>query len=201
MANNPSYVRLSDRMVHGLVVDMESGWSISGFDVKEFPEDREQARFVKQRLNSGVLERASEAEYDEAHPESDDEETADAQAFVEAVQVATGKRNVGRQEHRVRSSHQERQQAVRNARFAARLEEEGIDVDDFDPDAYEYALQQKRRKQAIEEQSDEITDDPEEQKEKSATRASKKAGGSRKQSAKSKGGKSKDDDDESEQGE
>lgn len=69
MPNNPHYVRLPEGPATALV-DTRSGWGITGFDVKKFP-DREEApeayRFVRQMVRKGRLEGASKSEWDEVH--------------------------------------------------------------------------------------------------------------------------------------
>jgi hypothetical protein len=120
---DPKFVRLADHMVHGLLVDMESGWKISGYDVKEFPENSEQARFVKRNIQQGKLEPAGKAEFDEIHPEDDSEENAEATKFAAAVQAASSKKNAGVQEHEIQQKVAERQAAVRKARAQAKREE------------------------------------------------------------------------------
>lgn len=68
MSDSPKYVRLAARLSDGIVADVfGSGWSIAGKDVKEFPEDKAAARFVRQGLDSGKLEPASKAEHEEVH--------------------------------------------------------------------------------------------------------------------------------------
>lgn len=66
MANDPKYVRLSNRLSYGMQADVDgSGWSISGLDVKEFPSSDGAARYVRKMLRDGKLEPASRAEFDE----------------------------------------------------------------------------------------------------------------------------------------
>lgn len=74
MANDPQFVRLNDNLAdHGSLADVTgSGWSIGGMDVQEFPEEEEAAVYVRQKLRLGVLEPASRAEFDEAHPEEEE---------------------------------------------------------------------------------------------------------------------------------
>lgn len=169
--NAPEFVRLADHMVHGLVVDMESGWSISGYDVKEFPEDREQGRFVKKAINAGKLEPATQAEYDEAHPEvEEDDDTRQAENFVRLVNAAQGRG--GTQEHVLRARESGQATKLRAARARAKAEEEGYDIDDDADEAdIDYASDQQRREALISDAEDDglLTDDPEEQKERTAT--------------------------------
>jgi len=50
-------------------VDIRSGWSIAGLDVREYPSDDQPLAqaYVKDRLRRGVLEGCSKAEYDEVN--------------------------------------------------------------------------------------------------------------------------------------
>lgn len=68
MATNPQYVRLPERLLSGNVTDVVggSGWGISGFDVKEFPDENDDPvayAFVKDAVRAGLLEEASTAEF------------------------------------------------------------------------------------------------------------------------------------------
>lgn len=75
MPNDPKYVRLVPRLQHGMICDVQgTGWSIAGLDVRKFPEDRQEARYVRAALNSGKLEPCSKAEWDTAHDTSLEEE-------------------------------------------------------------------------------------------------------------------------------
>lgn len=68
----PKYIRLADHLTRGMRADINSGFSIAGYDVKEAPDQEdypEQAAFVKRELSAGRLEQASKAEYDEVHPD------------------------------------------------------------------------------------------------------------------------------------
>lgn len=68
-AKDPGYVRLVDRLVRGCRVDIRSGWSIAGLDVREFPDDNLPLAqtFVRDELRRGNLEPCSRAEYEEAN--------------------------------------------------------------------------------------------------------------------------------------
>lgn len=199
MATNPEYVRLADHLVHGLIVDTDgTGWSISGLDVKPFPDNREEARFVKRQLNAGKLEAAGVAEYEEAHPDGD-EEAGDAEAFVEAVRAAAG-RGAPRQEHKLRADLKGKQDRMRAARFAATLEREGVDLDeDDDLEAMIESERQARRREALldsQTDEDDEDDDPAVQKERTATRpaAGAKKATKAKKAAKKRRAASEDDD-------
>lgn len=70
MARTPAYVRLADRLCLGMQVDIESGWGISGFDVRHFPDEEENPvahAWAKRQLQLGNLEEAGKAEWDEVH--------------------------------------------------------------------------------------------------------------------------------------
>lgn len=69
---DPKYVRLVTHLARGGRYDLNSGWGISGLDVKEMPDADTQPnayRYVRGELAQGRLEGASRAEYDEAHPD------------------------------------------------------------------------------------------------------------------------------------
>jgi hypothetical protein len=68
--SDPKYVRLNNELVYSrsLVVDTYSHWSISGLDVKAFPDPERhpaQAEFVRDALRRGLIEVASQAEFEE----------------------------------------------------------------------------------------------------------------------------------------
>lgn len=66
--NDPKYVKLADRLVRQILADIAggTGWSISGLNVKEFPSDKYPLSqgFVRQQLARGVLEAASQEDFD-----------------------------------------------------------------------------------------------------------------------------------------
>lgn len=175
---NPKYVRLADHMVHGLVVDPETQWSISGYDVKPWPDDKEAARFVKKKINQGVLEGAAQAEFDEAHPEGEgdpSEHVDEAAAFVNAVREVQGR--VTEPEHLVQKRIAEHASRIKQARS------DNTDEDGTGSDA-------ERRQALISQAEDEgaYDDDPNAQKESTATRArgaAKKATGAAKKRSRS----------------
>lgn len=66
MSSDPQYVRLASRVSNGTQVDLNTGWSISGMDVKPFPSDNTAAAaFVRSRMQRNILEPASAAEYED----------------------------------------------------------------------------------------------------------------------------------------
>jgi hypothetical protein len=69
-------------------VDIRSGWSIAGLDVREFPSDDEPLAqtFVRAALRRGVIEGCSKAEYDEVMG-ADNDFLAQAGIEVTPVQV------------------------------------------------------------------------------------------------------------------
>lgn len=69
---DPKYVRLAERLTRGNVTDTRSHWSISGLDVKEFPEDALAADFVRAQLRRGNLEEAGRAEFQEIQEANDE---------------------------------------------------------------------------------------------------------------------------------
>lgn len=69
---DPKFVRLADHLTRGMRADLNSGFSIAGLDVVAMPdpdEEPEQYAYVKGEINTGRLESASQAEYDEVHPD------------------------------------------------------------------------------------------------------------------------------------
>lgn len=76
MANTPKYVRLTPRLSRNVICDVQgSGWSISGLDVKPFPEgdtekDKAAKKFVRRQIQAGNLEPCSKAEYDDVQEQA-----------------------------------------------------------------------------------------------------------------------------------
>jgi hypothetical protein len=87
MANDPKFVRLVDRMARSTQVDLNSGWSIAGLDVKEFPADNDRAAsYVRDAIRRGTIEGCSQAEYDEV-TENDLDFLSQAGVKVQDVEV------------------------------------------------------------------------------------------------------------------
>jgi hypothetical protein len=132
MANssNPSFVRLAPRASRGVLADIGgSGWSISGRDVLPYPdkaEEPEAARFVRQNIRRGILEEASRGEYEEVHPEVDEEEVPRVIMMKEPPH----------QEHLVREKHLAKGKAITKTRDTQtrRLEGDLPDEEDDEPD-------------------------------------------------------------------
>lgn len=174
MPNDPQYVRLTNRLGLQMVADVTggSGWSISGLDVKEFPDDEDEAAYVRVQLGRGVLEPATKAEYEEVHDEDDVSEV------VARYTDPSGKKPW--QEAEVQAASRKRRVAIEESRELS--EDELAEFEDEDElDA--------QRRQAIVEEQEELdlgTDDPEAQV--SRVRAggvrARKAGGAKKASRK-----------------
>lgn len=67
---DPKFVQLRDELVTGIVCDVDdygTGWSISGLDVKEFPEDEREQQFVRDKLARGVLVEGNQAAFEAIH--------------------------------------------------------------------------------------------------------------------------------------
>jgi hypothetical protein len=62
----PKYVRLPDELYLGIVADINSGWKISGLEVKETPSDENDPafKFVRTALRAGRIEPASREEFE-----------------------------------------------------------------------------------------------------------------------------------------
>lgn len=121
MANEPKYVRLAERLTGQVLVDITSGWSISGLDVKEFP-DKEKypraARFVRDKLRRGALEPASSAEYEEVEEVHEQSRQALSDKLHELAEVGMADR-LGlavHQEASVQQQARERRERVRDKR-------------------------------------------------------------------------------------
>lgn len=112
MAKNPSFVRLTPRLSRNVICDVQaSGWSISGLDVKPFPQgdsakDKAAAKFVRRQVQAGNLEPCSKAEYEDVQeqarsiPQPPSVEGAPFQeaAFQRAVAAATAAVEAKREE-------------------------------------------------------------------------------------------------------
>lgn len=83
---DPKYVRLVDRMARSTQVDLNSGWSIAGLDVKEFPSDPRAQAYVKDAIRRGTVEACSRSEYDEVN-EGDHDFLSQANVEVKPLQV------------------------------------------------------------------------------------------------------------------
>jgi hypothetical protein len=147
MPNDPKFVRLANRLALQMVADVTggSGWSIAGLDVKEFPEDEEQAAYVRVQLGRGVLEVATQAEYDEVH---DEEEAAEVVA-----QYSDPSKPRPWQEAEVQAVHAKKRRSLEANRES---DEDELSEDEED----------EQRRQAIADEQEELglnTDDPEEQ--------------------------------------
>lgn len=118
MANDPKYVRLSDRASSGTLVDTYSHWGISGLDVVEFPADGSEAAqaFVRGALRSGLLESASRAEYDEVQNAN---EAVASQVYMDD-ETRRQVENAGQEAKVVRTALKEGQRLA-----AARMQEGG----------------------------------------------------------------------------
>lgn len=140
---DPEFVKLAERLTTGMLADVHGSlWSISGYDVKRFPEGEVAARFVRENLNAGKLEEADQEEWDEVH--SGELEAAvlgvhpdyrqTASAFQEAhLQQAAVKTRAQLERNRAARARGEDPEEARQADLARRLEEQeeaGIDSDD-----------------------------------------------------------------------
>lgn len=114
MAKDPKYVRLCDRLAfNGSWTDIESGFSIGGLDVQEFPSDDKprQKVAVQKALRQGILEEASKEEFDKIHGEAAPEQTVEYRQIVE----------VPFQEQQIRDKNANQHVEVRAAREAQSL--------------------------------------------------------------------------------
>lgn len=133
--SDPNYVKLAKRLTNGMVADLESGWSIAGYDVKEFPEDSRQAQFVRGALNDSRLEAASTSEYELV------EEERVGLAEFEAERLAAAGKVAPIQEHQIQDRHQASSRRVQEQR------------DEVDPDEHPFEATKARRAAVLEEQA------------------------------------------------
>lgn len=154
MADDPKYVRLATRLSKGMVCDVQgSGWSISGLDVRQFPKDTVAARFVRAKLNAGVLEHASKSEWDEAHDSSLEEEVLSQNPDYKEKASAV-------QEGRV-------QRAAREA-TAKLAERQSADADAEEEELRELEAEDRQARLDQQAEMNLMTDDPQEQKDRTA---------------------------------
>ncbi len=107
------YVRLREGIT-SLADVGGSGWSITGNNVKEYPEGEAAEAFVKSKLRANILEWAGKAEFDEVH--ADEEE-----APVGNIKVVTA---VTHQEASVRLDAQKRAEKLAAVRAGSTANEE-----------------------------------------------------------------------------
>jgi hypothetical protein len=130
--NDPKFVRLAPRLSRGCISDvMASGWSISGLDVKPFPDGtngraKAAAKWVRRQLAAGVLEPCSKAEYEDV------QEQAALIASVEGQhQEGAFQRQVEKATETIRAK---REEAVAGGADGPSGEVETDDDEDEDPD-------------------------------------------------------------------
>lgn len=63
------YVRLNDvlQAIHGCVVDLETGWGITGHDVRAWPEDPDAQKYARRQYQQGTMVEATAEEWNAAH--------------------------------------------------------------------------------------------------------------------------------------
>jgi hypothetical protein len=72
MASDPQYVRLHNRLVRGMHIDLASGFGISGLDIVPFPDDPDQADHVRSGMRLGMYEAAADHEVEAFHGRESD---------------------------------------------------------------------------------------------------------------------------------
>lgn len=118
----PKFLRLTEAASRGMAVHVDSGWGISGFDVRQAPDQAEYpgvSKWVRNMMAQGVIEGASQAEWDEVH-EADLE-----QEEIPTVRMVTAGQPLPENKVRERLN---KQGATLAKRRASRLEAE-YDVD------------------------------------------------------------------------
>ena len=118
---DPKFVRITDPLRRPGLYDVQaSGWSITGKDVKEFPEDEAAQKFVRRQIRDGNIEPCSRAEYEE----------------VQASNAATaGASKLGHQEHKLWESVKGAQTSESSDNVDDDDDSDGdSDTEDDDPD-------------------------------------------------------------------
>jgi hypothetical protein len=155
MANDPKYVRLPERLLAGNVTDIEggTGWGISGLDVKEFPEDPDEASFVRDALRSQLLEPATAAEF---------KRVSDAHARLGSLAAGAVPKEgaLGTPAPWNEAAIQQVGKKVRNNLLAKRLADADEEEEETTPDSTDYAsLHKAELVQEIERRNAEREDD------------------------------------------
>lgn len=130
MPRDPKYVALANHLKSSVQVDIDSGWGISGRDVRKFPDDTGAADFVRTGLQRGIFEECSKAEWDEVH-EVDLEGAGDTPVvrFVHADEQLA--------ENKLRQQVKERRAAIEQRAAARDAADAGEDLDeDEEPQSY-----------------------------------------------------------------
>jgi len=94
---DPTHVRLPERLLSGSMADLDSGWFIGGHDVKVFPDPEANpvaAAYVRDKLRKGHLEAASPEE----HKVVQDSRRAMSQAHVDQLNEHDAHDRYGHQE-------------------------------------------------------------------------------------------------------
>lgn len=63
----PEYVRLADHARYGCQVDIETGWGISGNDVRRVPESPEVQAYVAAQIRKSIFQEATADEWNVVH--------------------------------------------------------------------------------------------------------------------------------------
>lgn len=130
MANkDPKFVRLANLHTHGMLADITdygSLWSISGFEVKPFPNadlDPEAAAFVRAKMQRGVIEEASSDEYDEQQDAGD----ALRAAHLKSLGDRLGSDNANVQEATLQDIVRTTQRSIINRRLRGDSDDDGAE--------------------------------------------------------------------------
>lgn len=138
MADAPKYVRLTNRLSGRTCVDLNSGWSISGLDVVEVPERKASPnahRFIREKLNRGILEPASRAEYEEVQEAAEEsrERFSDRLEALSSLGIAPASLGFAvHQEGTVQRLAQQRRAKIEEKRSKTSDEEDEISPEEAD---------------------------------------------------------------------
>lgn len=132
---DPKYIRLAAARQLTMVADVlgGTGWSISGADVKPFPENDREKDYVRNLVRSGVLEPCSKAEYEEVQERNKEEFETEA-ARAEAARALAVARAEKAAEAADEASAEEEEEVPNTGASAGGLppsEPDSRDVDDL----------------------------------------------------------------------
>lgn len=130
MPRDPKFVALANHLKGVCQVDIDSGWGISGRDVRAFPEDPGAQTYVRSGLQRGIFEEAGQAEWDEVHEVDVEDSETPVVRFVHASEALP--------ENKLREQVSKKRAAI-EARAAARdAADAGEDLgEDEEPDGYQ----------------------------------------------------------------
>lgn len=143
MADTPKYVRLADRLKTRTQVDLNSGFTISGLDVKEVPDRKKYPnahRYIREKLARGVLEPASAAEYEEVQEAFEESKQRFSQRLEDLAALGVNPASMGfavHQEGAIQQQARDRRAKIEETRSSKSEETSDEDEGDTENETYE----------------------------------------------------------------